>query len=131
MDNYIEQALRTESPVESGVLQRLQDAKTVRLLHAAMGLCTESGEIQNNLKRHIFYGKSLDFLNLFEEGGDMFWYLAILANAIGEETFDRLMSSNIAKLRVRYPERFTSQNALERNTGAELEALQKTEGASA
>ena len=39
------------------------------LLHGAMGLCTESGEIMDALKRHIFYGSPLDILNIKEEIG--------------------------------------------------------------
>lgn len=46
-------------------------------LHCVSGLITEFGEFVDPLKRHIFYGKELDIVNLKEELGDMMWYLAI------------------------------------------------------
>ena len=57
---YVANALKTESIDMKPIIERLSDPTTVRLLHAAMGLETETGEIQDQLKKHIFYGKKLD-----------------------------------------------------------------------
>lgn len=54
-------------------------------LHCTMGLVTEFGEFVDPLKRHIFYGKELDVVNLKEELGDMMWYLAIPIRYFGLE----------------------------------------------
>ena len=90
---------------------------TLRLLHAAMGLGTEAGEFADDLKKHIFYGKELDPEHLKEELGDLLWYLGIAADVLGTSVQD-LMRDNIAKLRKRYPEKFTEQDALDRKDEA-------------
>ena len=48
-----------------------------RILHGAIGMMTEAGEILDIFKKHIFYGKPVDVVHLKEEIGDFFWYLAI------------------------------------------------------
>src|SRR5262249_12605893 len=105
------------------VKERLQDTGTVRLLHAMIGLCTESGEIQDQLKKHIFYGKPIDTTNLVEEMGDLFWYLGIMANTLGV-SFEEIMAKNNAKLRARYGDKFTETAALNRNLNAERNILE-------
>lgn len=120
--DYVNLALRTESLSEE-VIQRLSDPKVVRLLHAAMGLTTEAGELVDMLKKHIFYGKPLDEVNVIEELGDSFWYAAIAIDVV-QTTLDEVMTRNVAKLRQRYPEKFTEQAALERNLDAERRILE-------
>lgn len=95
----------------------------IRLLHGAMGLCTEAGEFQDALKRYIFYGKDADVLNLIEECGDILWYVAEILNAL-DVTFEEVMQKNIDKLRARYPEKFTQHRAINRDLDAENKALQ-------
>jgi len=51
--------------------------KDLDLLHCAAGLRTESGELIDVIKKHIFYGQSLDIVNMKEELGDIMWYIAI------------------------------------------------------
>jgi len=102
-----------------------EDAKKkIDLLHAAMGLVTESGEFMDMLKKHLFYGKPLDEVNLLEEIGDASWYLAIALNALGS-SFEEVMARNIEKLQARYPDKFTEQAALVRNLDKEREILEK------
>ncbi len=60
-----------------------------------MGASTEAAEILDQLKKHIYYGRDLDRTNLFEETGDLFWYLAIIADELGF-SFEEAMVSNIA-----------------------------------
>ena len=122
--DYVEGALRTESSPDTfnGGNLALSRSK-IRLLHATMGLCTEAGELTDQLKKHLFYGKELDRVNLIEEAGDLLWYLAILFNDI-DTTFGEVMSSNIAKLRSRYPDKFTQVHAEKRDLKNERETLE-------
>ena len=75
------------------------------------------------MKKHLFYVKDLDRVNIIEEAGDLLWYLAILFDELGT-SFHEVMSSNIAKLRSRYPEKFTSINATKRNIEDERHILE-------
>lgn len=52
-DEYIKDATVTDLMDYGPVLERLQNIHTIRLLHAAMGLCTEAGEFMDMLKKHI------------------------------------------------------------------------------
>lgn len=119
---YISDALRTE-PDYTLALSRVFHPQTIRLLHGAMGLATESGEFLDVLKKHIFYGKPMDITNMKEECGDLFWYLAILADTMGEHNFTKIMQTNIAKLRQRYPEKFTETEAQNRDLEQERKIL--------
>jgi NTP pyrophosphatase (non-canonical NTP hydrolase) len=125
MDNkeYVEGVLKTEPKNYSPVMERLGEVGTVRLLHSMIGLCTESGEIQDQIKKHVFYGKPLDKTNLIEELGDLFWYVGIMANELGV-SFEEIMAKNNAKLRARYGEKFTEQAALVRNLDNERKILE-------
>jgi len=57
--------------------------RTLNLLHAAMGICTESGEFFDPIKKHLMYGKPLDEENMREELGDLLWYIAVGAENLG------------------------------------------------
>ena len=119
-EKYIEKAIKTEARQNSWTTERL--IKSNRLLHAAMGATTEANEILDAMKKHIFYGKELDKVNLFEEVGDLFWYLAIIADVVGF-SFEDAMEKNLAKLRARYGDEFDPEKALNRDLEKELEAL--------
>jgi len=121
--NYIANAKRTE-PDYTNVIGRVVNPKMLRLLHAVMGIGTEAGEIQDAVKKHLFYGKPLDVVNLKEESGDIFWYLAILADILGEANFTNMLQMNIAKLRARYPEKFTEEAAIIRDLDTERKILE-------
>ena len=99
-------------------------AEDAHLLHMTVGVSGEAGELLDPLKKTIFYGKSLDKINLDEEIGDILWYVAIYLNARGI-TFEQIMQQNIDKLRARYPEKFTSEHAINRDLDAEREALEQ------
>lgn len=120
---YIENAKRTESRDMDAIRARL-DEKTIRLLHAGMGLTTESGEFVDALKKWIFYGKPLDDVNLKEEIGDHFWYAAIGADALGVLDLEEIMGPNIAKLRARYPDAFQERDAIKRDLAKERAVLE-------
>lgn len=110
------------------VFHRLLQIKTIRLLHGAMGLTTETGELMDALKKHLMYGKDIDFINIQEECGDLFWYVALIADAVGF-TFEDTFEKNIAKLKARYPNKFTEHDALNRNLDRERKVLETKEEA--
>jgi len=116
--DYVRGAISTESDVPiPGWPPRL-----VRTLHAALGLADEAGEIAKAVKSCIFYGSKFDSENLKEEAGDLLWYLAILSDAIGVP-LDEIMDANLRKLRARYPDGFTQDDALNRDAVRERAAL--------
>lgn len=120
MENYIQKAIRTESTVFN------VEVGDDRLLHAGIGLATESAEFLDQLKKHVFYGKPLDKVNLAEEIGDLQWYMAVACDALGV-TMEELQERNIEKLTARYPEKFTMEAAENRDLDAERAILEKTE----
>lgn len=127
MDNktYIKDSERTETMDFGSIRRRLEKTDTIRIIHMAMGLVTEAAEIMDALKKHLFYGKDLDLVNLAEEMGDQFWYLAGMARVLGYTDFDQIMQTNIDKLRARFPEKFTEESALVRDLDKERGILEE------
>ena len=83
------------------------------LINGVMGLCGESGEAIDIVKKHLVQGHPLDREGLIKELGDVAWYLAETAYALDvslEEVFQR----NIDKLKARYPEGFDARRSVER-----------------
>ena len=120
---YVENVLRTESPVTREMIERFSNPENIRLLHAGMGMVTEAGEFIDMLKKHLFYGKPLDKVNLAEEVGDSEWYCG-LAIDILKTTFDEVLTTNIKKLQARYPEKFTEHHAENRDLKTERKILE-------
>ena len=93
-------------------LNRSLDQKDV-LINAVMGLCGESGEATDIVKKHLFQGHDLDKEKLAKELGDIAWYLAEAATAL-ELDLDDIFAANIEKLRKRYPEGFDADRSIHR-----------------
>ena len=126
MNNYIQLATRTEAPVTEELKERA--TKQLRAIHGLMGLATEVGEFTDTLKRNIFYGKPMgekEMVNIKEELGDLFWYMALLCDHFGF-TFEDIQEANIAKLKARFPNAFNEHDALNRDTNKELESFCST-----
>ncbi len=124
---YIENALRTESLDFKGISERLSDEQTIRGLHSALGLVTEASELADVFKKHLFYGKPIDWVNLEEEVGDLFWYVAIMVDLFGKTSFDDLLQKNVDKLAKRYKNQtFTSNAAINRDLKEERKILEGT-----
>lgn len=123
LSTYIdEDAMRTE-PNYDEVVRRLKDPQVARLLHVGMGMVTEAGEFIDMLKKHIYYGKPIDRVNLNEELGDSSWYARIGANALGVGFLDVIML-NIRKLRARFPNKFSQRDAQVRDLDRERKILE-------
>lgn len=123
MKDYIEQATRTATGDVLNISERLCEIDIIHLLHGAMGICTEGGELLDALKKHIYYGKGLDTVNIVEELGDVLWYVALICRTLGV-SLDEVMQKNIEKLRTRYPENFSETNALFRDLDKERASLE-------
>ena len=89
------------------------DNDTSQLLNGVMGLNGESGECIDILKKALFQGHGLDTEHLAEELGDVAWYLAVSADALGY-TLEEIMQMNVEKLRKRYPAGFSSDRSVNR-----------------
>lgn len=123
-NEYIQNCLKTESRDWEPVKERLQETKTVRLLHGSMGAATESSEMLDAIKKHVFYGKPLDLVNMREEIGDLLWYVSVMLDAL-DTTYENVMKTNIDKLKARYGDKFSENSAINRDLEKEREILEK------
>ena len=83
------------------------------LINSALGLCGESGEVSDLVKKHRFQGHDLDFGHIAKELGDIAWYLAVGAYAIGYD-LETILQMNVDKLKARYPDGFSADRSLHR-----------------
>ena len=88
------------------------DKKDV-LINSVMGLCGESGEAIDIVKKWLAQGHELDRERLAKELGDIAWYLAEAATAL-ELPLEDILKANIEKLKKRYPEGFDEARSLAR-----------------
>lgn len=77
---------------------------TDMLINACLGLSGETGEFNDIVKKFMFHSQSLPLDKLQLELGDILWYVAQAASAIGMN-LDAVAASNLEKLQKRYPER--------------------------
>jgi len=89
------------------------DKKDV-LINGVMGLCGESGEAIDIVKKWLAQGHELDKEKLAKELGDIAWYLAETAYAL-DTPLEDILNANIEKLKKRYPEGFDSERSIHRN----------------
>lgn len=112
-DLYQKACMRTASGVSTATDENL-------LLQGVMGLCGESGEAIDIVKKTIFQGHPFDEQSkehLARELGDIAWYLATSAKAIGYP-LSAIFAMNIDKLEKRYPDgSFKTVNSVIRKEG--------------
>ncbi len=81
------------------------DVNVPLMLTGAMGLCSESGELMEIVKKITFQGKPLSDENLFHmkrELGDIMWYWINMCRALRLDPND-VIAENVNKLKARYP----------------------------
>ena len=88
------------------------DKKDV-LINGVMGLCGESGEVIDIVKKHLAQGHELDKEKIIKELGDVAWYMAEIATVLDVDLEDVLVQ-NIEKLKNRYPEGFSTEKSINR-----------------
>lgn len=115
-DEYQALAARTDPDRTHQVVDKITEIAPNGswLLHSLIGLSGEVGELAAAIQRWLYYGKELDKTNIIEELGDLCWYLAQACRAMDVQLED-VMAANIAKLKFRYPERYTDFHAAEEN----------------
>ena len=86
------------------------------LTNGVMGLCGESGEAIDIVKKWMAQGHELDKEHLAKELGDIAWYLAEAATAL-DLPLEDILRANIDKLKKRYPEGFQTDKSLIRLKG--------------
>ena len=104
INEYQRLALRTLNPE--------LDRRDV-LINGVMGLCGEAGEAIDLVKKHLAQGHPLDAARLAAELGDVAWYLAETAHAIGYD-LETVLRMNIEKLERRYPQGFSAEQSIHR-----------------
>lgn len=94
---FVSQRFKTfpDSPIES-------------VLHAAVGVAGEAGELLDAVKKCWVYNKPLDIANVLEELGDIEFYLEAFRQQLEDfarqdVSRDIIISGNIEKLLKRYP----------------------------
>ena len=84
-----------------------------RLVIAALGLAGEAGEFANMVKKLTAHGHEIAPETLADELGDVMWYVAEAATAIGIH-LGEIAQGNVDKLRNRYPEGFSEERSINR-----------------
>ena len=107
INEYQELAMRTLNPSLS---------KRDVLINSVMGLCGESGEAIDIVKKWMAHGHELDREHLAKELGDIAWYLAEAAFAL-DIPLEDVLQANIDKLNKRYPEGFDTARSVTRLQG--------------
>lgn len=104
INQYQKEAMRTAN----GMLRPHE-----MLLNGLMGLNGEAGECIDLLKKTRFQGHELDVKHMAKELGDVAWYLAVSAEALGYD-LETILQMNVDKLRARYPDGFDIQKSKNR-----------------
>ena len=95
------------------------DIKMPRLLTAALGLGSETGEFVEIVKKMILQGKPPSEDNIFHmkrELGDIMWYWATACSSLGLDPYE-VIHENQVKLEARYGEKFEVQRSEVRKKG--------------
>ena len=101
INEYQEMAMTTLNPELS---------KRDVLINAVMGLCGESGEAIDIVKKWMAQGHELDREHLAKELGDIAWYLAEAATAL-DLPLEDILQANLDKLKMRYPQGFETERS--------------------
>lgn len=110
INEYQKSAMNTLNP--------MLDKKDV-LINSVMGLCGESGEAIDIVKKWLMQGHELDKEHLIKELGDVAWYLAEAATAL-DVPLETILRGNLDKLQKRYPNGFDTQASVQRRKGDTL-----------
>ena len=104
--------INEDQKLEMTTLNKELSEKDV-LINGVMGLCGESGEAIDIVKKHLAQGHELDKKHLAEELGDIAWYLAEVATVLGYDLED-ILQANIDNLGKPFPEGFEAERSIHR-----------------
>lgn len=121
--DFVHSRLSDPSAYTSTLIKRLWElgdsAEVSMLLTGACGLCSESGEFMEIVKKACFQGKPLDEANtrhLKRELGDIIFYWVTACRALGFDP-EEVIQENQAKLEARYPNGFEVARSEVRQAG--------------
>ena len=100
-------------------IENNSNIKTARLLTAALGLGSETGEFVEIVKKMILQGKPPSDENIFHmkrELGDIMWYWTTACLALKLDPFE-VIKENQDKLEARYGEKFEIDRSEHRQDG--------------
>ena len=100
-------------------IESKSDIKTPRLLTAALGLGSETGEFVEIVKKIFLQGKPPSEDNIFHmkrELGDIMWYWVTACAALNLDPYE-VISENQEKLAARYGEKFEVERSEVRKEG--------------
>lgn len=110
INEYQTEALKTASGMN-------HNDKNDMLLNGVLGLTGEACECADMVKKFRFQGHELDREHMAKELGDVSWYIALSAYALGY-SLEEIFQMNIDKLRKRYPNgTFDVEHSLHRQEG--------------
>ena len=96
------------------------------MLHMAVGVSGEAGELLDAVKKHCVYQKQIDLDNIKEEAGDILFYLTGLLNEL-DMSLEDCINANADKLSRRYASgRYSNEQAIARADKAEEVKQEKT-----
>ncbi|MEG0198583.1 MAG: nucleoside triphosphate pyrophosphohydrolase family protein [Acinetobacter sp.] len=108
----------------SAIIKELNPTKA-DLLHMAVGVAGEAGELLDAVKKATIYNKPIDHENTIEELGDLEFYMSRIRQIIGV-TRDEVLEHNYKKLSKRYAlGKYSNEQAQDRadKEDAELNAI--------
>lgn len=114
-NEYQKLAERTSAQLDSFLLDNI---------HYTLGLVTETGELADVFKKNLAYKKPIDWINVQEEIGDFCWYLANFCR-INDFDLEEILANNIKKLQTRYPDKFDTNHAINRDLEKERKVLEE------
>lgn len=98
------------------------DGLTTDMLHGILGIATEASELTEALEHSLLTGDELDTGKVVDECGDLLWYMAMVLRVVGKD-FDEVMERNINKLKLRFPDKFTTELANSKDHSVEQMAF--------
>ena len=117
--SFAQLAADLAKPGSQIALDLAQNPAACHLLHMAVGVSGEAGELLDAVKKAVIYQKPLDRENVIEELGDLRFYMAGLMNALNISEAELLYANN-AKLAKRYAAgSYSNEQAQERADKAE------------
>lgn len=84
------------------------------LLHMAVGVAGEGGELLDAFKKHVIYNKELDRANVVEELGDLEFYMEGIRAHLGITREETLEHNYLKLMKKRYPNGYSDQAAQDR-----------------
>jgi NTP pyrophosphatase (non-canonical NTP hydrolase) len=119
----IDESANINKSVDSIISNKAPVNVDPRLLHALIGIATESTELIEAILTSFAYNEPIDNVNVREEMFDLLWYILIGHDAMDYDV-ESTLNMGFEKLRKRYPEKFTVENAINRDLAAEREILE-------